>query len=184
MWSINKQSREEDVWYYLNLRLQNCFVFSSHFPTCSGGNFLSTVEFLQLYQASHFYFSLYWPNHLVSLFNYNSQLWLCNGIIWGALKSTDAWSHSRNFNWPQNVYKAPWGLGCAARIEDTLPFSQVNDTASLEKGWLSVISLYFFRLPWEKLGNREVGPLWTSCQYGINEPLKSITTTLLPSLVD
>lgn len=110
VWSINKQSREEDVWYYLNLRLQNCFIFSSHFPTCSGGNFLSTVEFLQLYQASHFYFSLYWPNHLVSLFNYNSQLWLCNGIIWGALKSTDAWSHSRNFNWPQNVLKLPEDL--------------------------------------------------------------------------
>lgn len=154
---INKQSREEDVCYYLNLRLQNCFIFSPHFPSCNGGNFLSTVEFLQLYWASHFYFFLYWPNHLVSLFNYNSQPWLRNGIFWGALKSTDAWSHSRNFNWPQNFYKAPWGLGFAARIEDTLLFSQVNDIAfSRERMAVSYFSL-FLETSLKEVGGQDRG---------------------------
>ena len=91
---------------------------------------------------------------------------LCKEITWGALTNTDTKSQPGHSNWPQNVCKAPWGLGYAARIEDTLLFNQVNDIASLEKGMaVSCFSLH----PGTSLGAGHSAPLWTSYQRVFRE---------------
>lgn len=41
---------------------------------------------------------------------------------------------TRDSNWPQNFCKAPMGLCCTARVEDTLLFHQENDRTSLKMG--------------------------------------------------
>lgn len=131
------------------MQLKNCSIFFLPFPCYNGVISFLLLNCFILTGPPTFYFSSIDAISLLASWT----ITLNHGCVMshlGAHKNTDAWPPCRHSNWPQEFGKALWGLGCIARIEDTLLFSQVNAIASLEKGMTVGCFSLFLETSWEQ----------------------------------